>query len=416
MTSTAFRAPGSQNATRSLDSVLAGLTVLSMAGQGVPITAGGSTILLPYVWITGPLLVANILIGLLVGRVTLSRPARILVRAGALLSACMAAPLVVSSSTLQLSGWLSMVIGSFSGVGIAIVWSQARPRVGFLDLSAFAFVVTTCAQLLARLAAAGSISDFHRASVISWGGSNYVGGVLVVASLLVLGRCRALSLPGIVLIIPVVGMICAVLTLSRGSTLAASVGLAVFLLSKVRPGKAGFRKKVAPLFIIVLPIVCVKVFERIIQFRSVGGYDPLANNKARIDLFSSAWEQFKSSPLMGTGWYAMRDVLIPGGVESFAHNFVLSFLQIAGLFGAVAVLIILYLTMRGFWARSSYVGASAAVLVVASLDPFLEGAQGSLVGWLAIGMAWFAIPTARADQPRAASVPSDLSPTRDSLS
>lgn len=378
--------------TGGLTSFLAGLSILSLAGEGFAVNVKGSTVQISYLCLVSPLLIGNVLIALIVGRLTLLTADRKILGLSLFVSGCLAVPLVKGASLLQVWGFLTLATGTLTGVIVAIVWNRSTDRLNLVDVGCAGFIVLTCAQLLGRLNGAVSVSDFHRDGSVSWGGSNYVAGVLVVASLVLLGRLRFLNAPVVTFLVPIAGVLGAVVTLSRGSAVAASVGIGVFLLSKGRGARTSSPMRIARLLLIAVPFAAVRVVQTILEYRSVGGYNPLANNRTRLELYGIAWRQFSSSPFFGTGWYGMRDFRVAGTNISFAHNFVLSFLQIGGIFGGLAVLVVVFVSVTAIICRTPFSAAVASALVVASLDPFLEGVQGSLVTWMALSLAWFAIP------------------------
>jgi hypothetical protein len=244
------------------------------------------------------------------------------------------------------------------------------------------FVLATAVQLRLSLTEASSV---HQAEV-TWGASNYVAGTLVVASLAIVARLLETRRHLWLWAVPAIGCGAALLTLSRGAAVALAVGLLVLFWNsgRTRLGRAALR-----LGCLGLVVGAIQVFGTITAARSVGGYDPSQNISARIELLQLAWDQFLSSPFTGTGWLTLRDVGDFAVPISFAHNVILSFLQIGGLCG------LLYLVVSGRLVRTAWRGASrmfaavAAAVAISLSDPFFEGGVGSLIAWSALTYAAF---------------------------
>ena len=179
--------------------------------------------------------------------------------------------------------------------------------------------------------------------------------------------------------VPAVGVFVAILTLSRGALLAAAVGLLVLFWSAGRTvwTRGLFRTAGAVGVLAVVPVM-----QYLISARSQGGFNPEENVADRFTLFELAWRSFLESPITGTGWLALRDMSADN--ISFAHNMVVSFLQIAGLFGAAYVVILLVESFRAMRRRPLMGAAVAAALAVSMSDPFFESAIGATVSWAAI--------------------------------
>jgi O-antigen ligase len=198
-------------------------------------------------------------------------------------------------------------------------------------------------------------------------------------------------------------------TLSRGAAVAGAIGILV-LLWNAGPTKAA--RGLLRVSCVGLVFAAAEVFSAITDARSVGGYDPGQNIDARVLLIHLAWDQFLSSPLTGTGWLALRDVSPFSVPISFAHNVVLSFLQIGGLFGALFLAIVAKLMIVGYRNRAAMVAATTAAIAMSFSDPFLEGGVGALIAWLTIGYAAFGSNDLVSED--ALSRPEDMAPPKTS--
>jgi O-antigen ligase len=109
--------------------------------------------------------------------------------------------------------------------------------------------------------------------------------------------------------------------------------------------------------------------------------DPASNIDARLILYRLAWHQFADSPFVGTGWTALRapSEAIFGGPISFAHNWYLSALQIAGLLAVPMLIVFTVLVFRSIRGAGLYGAPVAAAFVASMIEPVMEGYVGALV-------------------------------------
>lgn len=260
-------------------------------------------------------------------------------------------------------------------------WGGLWEERSWIDVGLMIFAGITCVSLVVIAAAAGSVSEFHRASVLPWGASNYVAGVLVVCALLLWARHRVVRAAGT---LSVIAGVVSILTLSRGAFVALGAGMLVLLWNA---GRTSLSRLTLRVFSGAVLFLGVFGMERITAQRSVGGYDPGSNISARFELYELAWHQFFASPIVGTGWLGMRDPAFAtlGHSVSFAHNIVLSFLQIGGLLGLIWLVILGKAALRCWRTAPVLRPALAASLAIAMTDPFFEGSVAALVSWLVIG-------------------------------
>jgi hypothetical protein len=378
-----------------VDRLLAGLTIATLPLGSLAYESEGRSLLIAYSLLVGTMLVVHVLAGTLAGR-TQRGPLGRAFRLATVMLLAMFVPVLADGLQLRaLVAYASFAGGTLCGLAIAAVWSTTRRHFGFVDGCLVFFVLVTAAQL--RLSG-DTGSNLHQAEV-TWGASNYVAGTLVVASLAVVARLLEVRTARWLWAVPVIGFGSALLTLSRGAAVAGAIGLLVLLWNSGRTTTTRFLLRVS---CVGLVVAAAEVFTAITDARSVGGYDPGQNIDARITLLSIAWDQFLSSPLTGTGWLALRDVGAFAVPISFAHNVVLSFLQIGGLFGLVFLVVLARQVYVGLRHRTPMFAAVAALLAMSFSDPFLEGGVGSLIAWVAIGYAVFTTSPAAVPPPAAA--------------
>jgi O-antigen ligase len=217
--------------------------------------------------------------------------------------------------------------------------------------------------------------------VLSWGGSNFIAGIMVVLSLTLGSRIRELGYRTVLLVVPIMGIAMAALTFSRGALIAATIGLLVLMWNV---GRTGVGRSLLRTLGVIAVAAAFPVMQYIIATRSAGGYDPSQNISTRFRLYDAAWRDFQSSPVIGTGWLALREAKEFIVEISYAHNVVFSFLQIAGACGAVFIVVLLRDSYRSLRRSPLTGGAVVAALAISMSDPFYEGGIGALVGWVAI--------------------------------
>lgn len=289
-----------------------------------------------------------------------------------------AAILIVHSVTQEASFTaLHFAMGVLLGILVGVTWAHAGNKFNFVSLGFALFVAISIAQLLRIFTSTPSISAFHNAAVLSWGASNYVAGVLVVSGFILIGKKPVGKLSTV---IALSAFAIAVATLSRGALVALAVGTATHLWSAGRTPGSRFLLRTS---CIVVPLVGLNILDRVTQLRSTGGYDPSQNTEARFVLYRTAWEQFLGSPLIGTGWTGLEAALPSQFVTSFAHNAILSFLQMGGLIGLI-ILIILYRNNKVAWSERTARSALASAFAISMTDPFYEGFVGCLLVLTAI--------------------------------
>ena len=285
-------------------------------------------------------------------------------------------------------GYMSFAWGALAGFAIfAVVRSVSQVQFGALDAGMVVFLVWTAYQILSLLGDVDAVWNWHEAAILSWGRHNYVAGVLSIVALFALARARefAGSLRIVLFISAILGLAGVAATMSRGGILAAVAGLAVYV---YRSARSTTGKVLTLTIALVILGTGVWAFEYVTQLRSMRDAQAEENIAGRVRIWSQAISHFVDSPLTGTGWLAMR-----GDGGTYAHNLVLSFLQIGGLVGMVVVIApVTVLALRGLRYGGHYAGPLAAAMVFGASDPLLEGTVG--------GMATFAVLLIAATVPR----------------
>lgn len=376
---------GGETETRShlsLDSALAGLCFVAIPLGSLPIGTGNRTLLVSIYYGFVAMLGLNLAFGVLAPRghryPNLGRNSKLAIGLVFLLLV----PVLVSRLELRgLVAFSAFVLGTVGGILIGTVWSHSGPRLGFVDLGAAIFLVIAAIQLAAKFRSASGISSFHRVAVLDWGASNYIAGVIVVVSFALAARLKELDSRPLFLAVPALGIFSALLTLSQGAAIAATVGLLVFFWNS---GRTAFARGLFRAVGVATAFASWPVLQYVVAARSQGGFDPGQNITARWFLFGLGWREFLSSPFTGTGWLALRNLDAFGAKVSFAHNLVVSFLQIAGLFGALFVLILVLESIRGLRRKPLMGAAVVAAISISMSDPFFEGGAGAMVSWAVI--------------------------------
>ncbi|MEW1918629.1 O-antigen ligase family protein [Pseudarthrobacter oxydans] len=269
--------------------------------------------------------------------------------------------------------------GVVGGIVIGMAWARSeRHTLGVIDAGLAAFLLLGTAQLLTGFLGASSLNSLHQNAQTPWGNSNYVAACLVVGAFVLLARGLETHSFRRVLVPVIAAIIVAMLTLSRGAALSMAVGAAVLLWTA---GTRPWQKSILRLCSIFLPILAIYMVTQLEDLRYQGSSHANSNIESRLKLFNAAWADFVESPWFGNGWISFRSVSA-GAVEeqSFAHNFLLSFLQIGGIFlGLLTVVIFLALMIRAI-RRNPYIAPPLfAAFAISMSDPFFESTVANLL-------------------------------------
>lgn len=307
----------------------------------------------------------------------------------------MGVPLLVHG--LNQSALLSygqFAVGTIGGGLVGIAWSRGASQRGWVDVGYMIFLTMSVYSLGRIFLENKGLRAFHVNAVLAWGASNFVAGVLVVGAFALIGAGRrALG----VWVVSGAAITMSLLTLSRGALVAATAGGAALLWNIGRTSAARLALRTVALGAIGFAVLA---FDSVTAARSVGGYDPESNVQARFHLFAVAWHQFLSSPITGTGWLALRDSSGFDTRISFAHNVVLSFLQMGGLCGAVYLGILVWAVRRSWRLAPSMRGALCAAVAISLTDPYWESLVGAMIGWAVL--FWIPAKDTPADVPAVA--------------
>ena len=294
--------------------------------------------------------------------------------------------------------YLNFGSGTVGGMVIAQVWKGMSRGFSWIDVSYAVFLIAGIAQLLASFSKASSVNSLHQSSQTPWGNSNFVAGCLVVAALVVVVRSASLGRHrkyAVTLALVAIGV--ALLTLSRGAIVAACVGAIFFLWSKSgtrrprghRPSSTASRRVntnvvlrlLARMLAVLVPVVAFMAVDHVTGLRAQVSKQVFSNVDGRFELFRLAWENFLQNPLTGTGWASFRDssMSIAGQSQTFAHNLILSMLQIGGLLSVPYLAALSYLAYRALRYGGPYTAAVAAAIAVSMTQPFFESTVGNLI-------------------------------------
>lgn len=281
----------------------------------------------------------------------------------------------------SLLSYVGFALATVAGAIVGRRWRVAENECSWVDVGLLVFAIISTLSLVLKGLSAGSMAGFHRAAVLSWGASNYVAGVLVVVALLLWSRRRVMAPAGLVAL-ATAGV--AVLTLSRGAFVALGAGLMVLLWNSGRSTLTRLALRIASAGTTALGLFGM---ERITAARSEGGYDPSINIDARFALYQQAWAAALENPLVGSGWLGLRvpSEMASGTRISFAHNLVLSFMQIGGALGVAFLLILAVCVVRAWNNAPELRPAIAAGLAISMSDPFFEGPVAAFIMWMALG-------------------------------
>jgi len=365
-----------------LNSVLAGLCLaLVPAGNALSFSGGGKSLGLPASYFAVAALMLNMCLGALMRGVDHSDLLRSLKLAVALLG-LLSVPVFLSGlESLQVVAFVSFAVGTLGGLLVGVAWAHQPDRLNAVDAGAAFFVLATVVQLGRLFTSAQDLSTFHRAAVLDWGGSNFIAGVLVVVSIALAARISRTRTSPLLMCIPGLGLVAAFATLSRGAIVAAACGLLVLLWSERRSPLMRAILRTAGILVVLLAVPAIRY---VAAARSVGGYNPETNVSGRLSLLRLAWSSFEQSPVTGTGWLTLRTAPGVAYHYSYAHNLFVSFLQIAGVFGALFLLLLLREAWRAVRADPAMGAAIVAALAMSMTEPFFEGTAGAMVAWALI--------------------------------
>lgn len=387
-------APQTHNASQwSLDAALAGLPLaLIVVGPAALVGIGGRTLPVYASQIAVAVLVVHIGFGAIAHRSHGQMPAtmRWLLAATAIL----ALPLIWSQDPpAGALAYANFAAGTVGGVAIAHVWKGMARGYSWIDVGYIVFLIGGVTQLLVRYSGASSLNTLHQSSPMPWGVTSVVAGGLVVAALTVMARSANLGRHrkyAITLGLVTIGV--ALLTLTRGAIIAACVGAMFFLWSKSgrhRPRRSSSRtvdadavvRLLARVLTVFVPIVGLIGIERATELRAQLNTQVHTNVDIRLDMYRLAWEDFIRNPLTGTGWASFRETSLDftGQSETFAHNLVISMLQIGGLLSLPYLVALSYLAYRALRHGGPYTAAITAAIAVSMTQPFFESTVCNLI-------------------------------------
>lgn len=310
----------------------------------------------------------------------------------------LAIPLMWANDPAAVLAYVNFASGTIGGMAIAIVWKSV-PQLGYswIDIGYVIFLIGGSLQLLAAFSGASALHVLHQSSETAWGNSNFVATCLVVAALTLLarsvdtGRHRKYA---IALCFGAIGV--GLLTLSRAAVVATCVGAMFFLWSKF--GEYGSQRQsaenptkdtettlvvrmLARLTAIALPVIAFVITERFTELRAQINNRVFINVDSRLTMYELAWNDFLQSPLGGNGWASFRGTSLDylGESSTFAHNLVLSMLQISGILGIPYLLTLGILAYQSFRYGGPYRAAIAAAIAASLVQPFFESMVGNLI-------------------------------------
>src|SRR5690348_12695145 len=263
--------------------------------------------------------------------------------AGPLLAgvALLAVPLMGSiEPDAGLVAYMNFAVGTVGGIAIAHLWKRFPRGYSWIDVGYLTFLVAGTIQLVVPIVGSSSLNSLHQSTQTPWGNSSLASGAIVVTALIVMarsahmGRYRKLS---IMIGLTAIGV--ALLTLTRGSIIGATVGAVVFLWTKVDAGTRGRQAQVTASrhvdgrllgrlvlrgLAVLVPLVGFIIVEQATELRAQLGERVHLNVDTRFALYRLAWENFLERPLAGTGWASFRGAALDtvGENQTFAHNLV----------------------------------------------------------------------------------------------
>lgn len=314
-------------------------------------------------------------------------------------TALLAVPLLWSTDPAAGTlAYINFASGTVGGIVIAQVWKGLAGGFSWIDVSYAVFLIAGSVQLLVSFSKATSVNSLHQSSQTPWGNSNFVAGCLVVAALISMARSANLSRHrkyAITLALISIGV--ALLTLSRGAIVAACVGAIFFLWSKsprpqqrplrasstrsLRLSASGLIRLAARILAVFVPVAAFMAVDHVTGLRAQINKQVFSNVDNRFDLYRLAWDNFLRSPLTGTGWASFREssMSLAGQSQTFAHNLVLSMLQIGGMMALPYLVVLAYLTYRALKYGGPLAAAVAAAVAVSMTQPFFESTVGNLI-------------------------------------
>lgn len=314
-------------------------------------------------------------------------------------TALLALPLIWSTDPAAgILAYFNFASGTVGGIAIAVVWKDMQRGYSWIDVGYLVFLIAGVTQLLVRYSSASSVNSLHQSSPMPWGVSSVVAGGLVVAALIVIARSASLgSNRKYAVTVGLVAIGVALLTLTRGAIIAACVGAIFLLWSKAgqqepqrlqsaptAPRPAGTNAVVRLLsrvLAIFIPVVGFIAIERATELRAQLNTQVHANVDTRFEMYRLAWEDFLRSPLTGTGWASFRETSldVTGQSQTFAHNLVVSMLQIGGLLSLPYLAVLSFLAYRALRHGGPYTAAVAASIAVSMTQPFFESTVCNLI-------------------------------------
>lgn len=314
-------------------------------------------------------------------------------------AALLGVPLIWSTDPAAgMLAYINFASGTVGGIAIAQVWKGMSRAYSWVDIGYIVFLIIGVTQLLINYSKASSVSSLHQSSPMPWGVTSVVAGGLVVAALIVMARSASLHrYRKVIVTVALVAIGVALLTLTRGAIIAACVGAVFFLWSRsgkqrqqrVRSSSTGSRHADNAVLVrlllrglaVVIPVVGFLAIERVTELRAQLNSQVHTNIDIRFEMYRLAWEEFLKSPLTGTGWASFREVSLDntGQSETFAHNLVVSMLQIGGLLSLPYLAALTFLAYRAFKHGGPYTAAVAASIAISMTQPFFESTICNLI-------------------------------------
>jgi hypothetical protein len=314
-------------------------------------------------------------------------------------TALLAIPLVWSNDRAAgMLAYFNFASGTVGGMAIAHIWKGMSRRYSWIDVGYFVFLIVGVAQLLVSYSNAGPLNSLHQLSPMPWGVTSVVAGTLVVTSLVVMARSSEVGRhKKFAVTVGLVAIGVAMLTLTRGAVIAACVGAIFFLWSRtghqrprqLRPALVSSSHANTNILVrlllralaVLIPVIGFLAIERATELRAQLNTQVYANIDIRFEMYRLAWEDFLENPLTGTGWASFRETSldVTGQSQSFAHNLVVSMLQIGGLLSLPYLVILSFLAYRVFRHGGPYTAAVAASVAVSMTQPFFESTVCNLI-------------------------------------
>jgi hypothetical protein len=313
-------------------------------------------------------------------------------------AALLAVPLIwTTDPAAGVLAYCNFAAGTVGGLAIAHVWTAMPRGYSWIDVGYIVFLVGGIAQLLVSYSRSSSVNSLHQSTQTPWGNSNVAAGCLVVAALIVMARSARMGRYRMYAItVGLVAIGAASLTLTRAAIVASAVGAMFFLWSKsgqqrprrLRPAVTASRRAggsdlvrlLLRVLAVLIPVVAFMGVDRATELRAQLNERVYQNVDVRLALYQVAWKSFLRSPLTGTGWASFREAsLDTGKSETFAHNLVLSMLQIGGLLSLPYLVVLAVLVYRALRHGGPYTAAIAASIAISMTQPFFESTVGNLI-------------------------------------